>query len=165
MSTETEHADQLRAARLRVTRPRIAVLGAVHDHPHADTDTIFGAVRAELPDVSRQAVYDVLRRPDRRGPGASDPAVGFGGPLRIAGRRQPPSLVCRSCGDIDDVDCAVGETPCLTPSGPEWTASSSTRPRSSTGVCAPTAAATLRDFGITTVITAQFTTPGRKCGA
>ena len=56
-----DYADQLRAADLRVTRPRLAVLEAVHAHPHADTESIFGAVRADLPEVSRQAVYDVLR--------------------------------------------------------------------------------------------------------
>ena len=78
--------EQLRTAELRVTRPRVAVLEAVHGHPHADTETIFGAVRAGLPEVSRQAVYDVLQRPDRRRPGAPDPAVRIGGPLRIAGR-------------------------------------------------------------------------------
>ena len=55
-----DYEERLRTADLRVTRPRIAVLEAVHDHPHADTDTIFSAVRRGLPDVSRQAVYDVL---------------------------------------------------------------------------------------------------------
>jgi len=52
----SDHAEQLRTADLRVTRPRLAVLEAVDAHPHADTDTIFGAVRGGLPDVSRQAV-------------------------------------------------------------------------------------------------------------
>ena len=56
----SDHAEQLRTADLRVTRPRIAVMEAVHAHPHADTDTIFSAVRHGLPEVSRQAVYDVL---------------------------------------------------------------------------------------------------------
>ena len=51
----------LRGAALRVTRPRVAVLNAVYDHPHADTDAIIGAVRADLSDVSTQTVYDVLR--------------------------------------------------------------------------------------------------------
>jgi Fur family ferric uptake transcriptional regulator len=51
----------LRAVALRVTRPRLAVLSAVHVHPHADTASIIGAVRANLPEVSHQAVYDVLR--------------------------------------------------------------------------------------------------------
>lgn len=118
MSTETEHADQLRAARLRVTRPRIAVLGAVHTHPHADTDTIFGTVRAELPDVSRQAVYDVL---------AALTSVGLvrkiqpsGSVARYESRvgDNHHHLVCRVCGKIADVDCAVGEPPCLTPPDP-----------------------------------------------
>jgi len=56
----SDFAEQLRTADLRVTRPRVAVLEAVHGHPHADTDTIFSAVRSGLPEVSRQAVYDVL---------------------------------------------------------------------------------------------------------
>ncbi|MGA7053042.1 MAG: transcriptional repressor, partial [Mycobacterium sp.] len=60
MSSPAEFAEQLRMADLRVTRPRLAVLEAVHAHPHADTETIFSAVRSGLPDVSRQAVYDVL---------------------------------------------------------------------------------------------------------
>ena len=55
-----DYADQLKLADLRVTRPRLAVLEAVYSHPHADTETIFSAVRIELPEVSRQAVYDVL---------------------------------------------------------------------------------------------------------
>ena len=52
---------QLRAASLRVTRPRLAVLAALRDHPHVDTDTVIALVRAEHPAVSHQAVYDVLR--------------------------------------------------------------------------------------------------------
>ena len=51
----------LRGVELRVTRPRVAVLSAVHDHPHADTDSIIGVVRDDLGEVSHQAVYDVLR--------------------------------------------------------------------------------------------------------
>lgn len=60
VSSIPDYAEQLRTADLRVTRPRVAVLEAVNAHPHADTETIFGAVRFALPDVSRQAVYDVL---------------------------------------------------------------------------------------------------------
>ena len=106
----------LRRAQLRVTRPRVAVLDAVHTHPHADTDSLIGAVRTDLGEVSHQAVYDVLRA------------------LTIAGlvRRIQPTgsvaryearvgdnhhhVVCRSCGVIADADCAVGDTPCLTAS-------------------------------------------------
>jgi Fur family ferric uptake transcriptional regulator len=92
------------------------VLSAVHANPHADTDAIVGVVREDIGQVSTQAVYDVLR------------ALTSAGLLR---RIQPAGsvaryesrvgdnhhhLVCRSCGTILDVDCAVGEAPCLTPS-------------------------------------------------
>ncbi|HEX6351800.1 Fur family transcriptional regulator [Actinophytocola sp.] len=116
MSATVDFEYMLRGAELRVTRPRVAVLSAVHDHPHADTDSIIGLVRAELGGVSHQAVYDVLR------------ALTAAGLLR---RIEPPGsvaryearvgdnhhhVVCRSCGAIADVDCAVGEAPCLTAS-------------------------------------------------
>ncbi|MDR0358779.1 MAG: transcriptional repressor, partial [bacterium] len=94
-------------------RPRVAVLSAVHALTHADTNAIIGSVRRDLPEVSHQAVYDSLQA------------------LTAAGlvRRIQPSgsvarydervgdnhhhVVCRSCGLIADVDCAVGEAPCL----------------------------------------------------
>ncbi len=116
VTSVSDLSDQLRAAQLRVTRPRIAVLDAVHSHPHADTDTIFGAVRTGLPDVSRQAVYDVL---------AALTAAGLvrriqpsGSVARYEARvgDNHHHMVCRSCGVIGDVDCAVGDAPCLTPS-------------------------------------------------
>jgi Fur family ferric uptake transcriptional regulator len=106
----------LREVALRVTRPRVAVLSAVHEYPHADTDSIIGVVREDLSGVSHQAVYDVLR------------ALTASGLLR---RIEPPGsvaryearvgdnhhhVVCRSCGFIADVDCAVGAAPCLTAS-------------------------------------------------
>lgn len=96
-----------------MTRPRVAVLDAVHSFPHSDTETVLAAVRAALPEVSRQAVYDVLA------------ALTDAGLLR---RIQPSGsvaryearvsdnhhhIVCRGCGAIADVDCAVGEAPCL----------------------------------------------------
>jgi Fe2+ or Zn2+ uptake regulation protein len=106
----------LRQADLRVTRPRVAVLGAVHELPHADTDTLIAAVRRELPEVSHQAVYDSLH---------TLTAVGLvrrikpsGSVARYESRvgDNHHHLVCRSCGVIVDVDCAVGEAPCLTAS-------------------------------------------------
>jgi Fe2+ or Zn2+ uptake regulation protein len=111
--------DLLRDAALRVTRPRIAVLEAVHSHPHADTETIFATVRTDLPEVSRQAVYDVLN---------ALTAVGLvrriqpsGSVARYESRvgDNHHHVVCRSCGVIADVDCAVGEAPCLTASDPD----------------------------------------------
>jgi Fur family ferric uptake transcriptional regulator len=106
----------LRGVDLRVTRPRVAVLSAVHDHPHADTDSIIGVVREALGEVSHQAVYDVLhaltgagllRRIQPRGSVARYEA-------RVGDNHH--HVVCRSCGAIADVDCAVGTTPCLTAS-------------------------------------------------
>lgn len=107
---------RVREAGLRVTRPRVAVLAAVHDAPHADTATILEAARLQLGEVSHQAVYDVLN------------ALTDAGLLR---RIQPPGslaryearvgdnhhhVVCRRCGSVADVDCAVGHAPCLTAS-------------------------------------------------
>jgi Fe2+ or Zn2+ uptake regulation protein len=116
MPAVTELERMLRGASLRVTRPRVAVLAAVHEHPHADTQSLVGAVRGQLGDVSQQAVYDVLN------------ALTDAGLVR---RIHPPGsvaryesrvgdnhhhVVCRSCGVIADVDCAVGSSPCLTAS-------------------------------------------------
>jgi Fur family ferric uptake transcriptional regulator len=111
-----DYADQLRAADLRVTRPRLAVLEAVHSLPHADTETIFGAVRSDLPEVSRQAVYDVLAA--LTGVGLVRKIQPSGSVARYESRvgDNHHHVVCRSCGVIADVDCAVGEAPCLTPS-------------------------------------------------
>ena len=106
----------LRGADLRVTRPRVAVLAAVHDHPHADTDTIIGTVRDEIGDVSTQAVYDVLRALTTAGlVRRLEPA---GSVARYESRvgDNHHHVVCRTCGAISDVDCAVGDTPCLTAS-------------------------------------------------
>jgi Fur family transcriptional regulator, stress-responsive regulator len=116
MPTGSELEGMLREAALHVTRPRVAVLAAVHDHPHADTHSILGLVREKLGGVSQQTVYDVLR------------ALTDAGLVR---RIHPPGsvaryesrvgdnhhhVVCRSCGVIADVDCAVGAAPCLTAS-------------------------------------------------
>ena len=86
----------------------------MHEHPHADTDTIIGAVREHLGEVSHQAVYDVLRALTAAGlvrriqPSGSVARY----ESRVADNHH--HIVCRSCGVIADVDCAVGDTPCLT---------------------------------------------------
>jgi Fur family ferric uptake transcriptional regulator len=116
VTSVSDLSDQLRAAQLRVTRPRIAVLDAVHSHPHADTDTIFGAVRTGLPDVSRQAVYDVLHALTAAGLVRRIQPSGSVARYEARVGDNHHHLVCRSCGVIGDVDCAVGDAPCLTPS-------------------------------------------------
>ena len=106
----------LRGVSLRVTRPRVAVLTAVHEHPHADTDSIVRAVRRRLANISTQAVYDVLRALTSAGlVRRIEPA---GSVARYESRvgDNHHHVVCRSCGDMADVDCAVGDTPCLTAS-------------------------------------------------
>jgi Fe2+ or Zn2+ uptake regulation protein len=96
MPTTAEYERMLRDADLRVTRPRVAVLDAVHGLPHADTESIIGAARADLSDVSHQAVYDVLR------------ALTAAGLVR---RIQPSGAVARYESRVGD-----GHAPCLTAS-------------------------------------------------
>ena len=103
----------LRAADLRVTRPRLAVLTAVHDHPHADTDSIIGVVREDLGEVSHQAVYDVLRVLTAAGLVRRFQPTGSVTRYEARVGDNHHHVVCRSCGAIADVDCAVGHAPCL----------------------------------------------------
>ena len=109
-----EHA--LREAELRVTRPRVAVLAAVHGHPHADTDSILRVVREDLGGVSHQAVYDVLRVLTDAGLVRRIQPAGSVARYEARVGDNHHHVVCRSCGTIADVDCAVGGTPCLTAS-------------------------------------------------
>jgi Fur family ferric uptake transcriptional regulator len=104
----------LREAGLRVTRPRAAVLSAVHDHPHADTDSILGVVRRDYGDVSHQAVYDVLRALTDTGLVRRLQPNGSLARYEARVGDNHHHVVCRSCGAIADVDCAVGAAPCLT---------------------------------------------------
>jgi Fur family transcriptional regulator, stress-responsive regulator len=104
----------LRGAAMRVTRPRVAVLTAVHDHPHAETDSIIGVVRADLGEVSHQAVYDVLRALTAAGLVRRIQPMGSVARYEARVGDNHHHVVCRSCGAIADVDCAVGYTPCLT---------------------------------------------------
>jgi Fur family transcriptional regulator, stress-responsive regulator len=106
----------LRGASLRVTRPRVAVLCAVHDHPHADTDSIIGVVREDLSEVSHQAVYDVLRALTTVGLVRRIQPTGSVARYESRVGDNHHHVVCRSCGAIADVDCAVDTTPCLTAS-------------------------------------------------
>jgi Fur family ferric uptake transcriptional regulator len=111
-----DYEQMLRGADLRVTRPRLAVLTAVYDHPHADTHSLIEAVRDELGEVSPQAVYDVLRAlTDANLVRRIEPA---GSVARYESRvgDNHHHIICRGCGAIADVDCAVGETPCLSAS-------------------------------------------------
>jgi Fur family ferric uptake transcriptional regulator len=109
----------LRGAALRVTRPRLAVLAAVHAHPHADTDSIIRAVRVQAVreghgEVSHQAVYDVLRALTDAGLVRRIQPMGSVARYEARVGDNHHHVVCRSCGAVADVDCAVGEAPCVT---------------------------------------------------
>lgn len=116
MLATSKSEELLRETGLRVTRPRISVLNAVNDHPHADTSTIIDAVREDLGEVSHQTVYDGLQA--LTGAGLVRHIEPPGSVARYESRvgDNHHHVVCRSCGAIADVDCAVGEAPCLTPS-------------------------------------------------
>jgi Fe2+ or Zn2+ uptake regulation protein len=114
--TTPELERSLRAVSLRVTRPRVAVLRAVYEYAHADTNAIIGHVRGDLEDVSAQAVYDVLRV--LTDAGLVRRIVPPGSVARYESRvgDNHHHIVCRSCGAIEDVDCAAGRAPCMAPS-------------------------------------------------
>jgi len=109
-------ADELRGAGLRVTAARVALLETVRDGDHLGIEAITSGVRERVGHVSLQAVYDALHA-----------LTAAGLVRRIEPARSPPRfegrvgdnhhhIVCRSCGAVADVDCAVGEAPCLTAS-------------------------------------------------
>ncbi len=116
MTTTPELERALRGAALRVTRPRLAVLAVLREHAHATTDEVLGAVRDRLPEVSHQAVYDVLRALTATGLVRRIEPQGSVARYEVRVGDNHHHLVCRSCGVIADVDCAVGPAPCLTPS-------------------------------------------------
>jgi len=99
---------------MTVTAQRLAVLRAVSEQPHSTADDIHSIVRAELGAISRQAVYDALGAlADKQLVRRIQPA---GSPARYEDRvgDNHHHLICRACGQMVDVDCAVGNTPCLT---------------------------------------------------
>jgi Fur family transcriptional regulator, stress-responsive regulator len=116
VDTAADFQQMLRGASLRVTRPRVAVLGAVARQPHADTDTVIRAVRAELPEVSHQTVYDSLNALTAAGLVRRIQPSGSVARYESRVGDNHHHVVCRACGVIADVDCAVGEAPCLTAS-------------------------------------------------
>ncbi len=105
----------LRDRGLRVTRPRLAVLDVLTGGGHLEVDEVTRRVRERLDSVSTQAVYDVLGALTRAGLARRlEPA---GSPARYEARvgDNHHHVVCRGCGTIEDVDCVIGERPCLAP--------------------------------------------------
>ena len=112
----TDPSSVLRAHGLHVTAQRMAVLRAVGRWPHGSTERIADEVRAQIGTISLQAVYDALaaltdkgivrRIQPAGGPALFDPRVGDG----------HHHVICRTCGAVADVDCVVGQAPCLSAS-------------------------------------------------
>ncbi|KNC19395.1 Fur family transcriptional regulator [Arthrobacter sp. RIT-PI-e] len=114
---EARWSAALRTSGRRVTRQRLAVLAAVGQHPHSTADDAVAAVRAELPQITVQSVYVVLA--DLTGLGLLRRIETPHSPARYETRvgDNHHHAICTGCGRIEDVDCAVGHAPCLTP---EW---------------------------------------------
>ncbi|MGH3970598.1 MAG: Fur family transcriptional regulator [Mycobacterium sp.] len=109
-------AEDLRGVGLRVTAARVALLEAVRDGDHLGVEAVASTVRARIGHISLQAVYEALHALTAAGLlRRIEPA---GSPARFEGRvgDNHHHVVCRSCGVVADVDCAVGEAPCLTAS-------------------------------------------------
>jgi Fur family transcriptional regulator, stress-responsive regulator len=116
MTASPTPADELRGAGLRVTAARVALLETVREGDHLGVEAITSGVRGRVGHISIQAVYDALH------------ALTAAGLLRRIEPADSPArferrvgdnhhhAVCRSCGAIADVDCAIGQAPCLTPS-------------------------------------------------
>jgi Fur family ferric uptake transcriptional regulator len=107
-------AEELRGAGLRVTAARVALLETVRDGDHLGVEAIASGVRVRVGHISLQAVYEALHALTAAGlVRRIEPA---GHPARFEGRvgDNHHHIVCRSCGAVVDVDCAVGDAPCLT---------------------------------------------------
>jgi Fur family ferric uptake transcriptional regulator len=113
VGTTEDFRQMLQEATLRVTRPRMAVLTAVYALPHADTDSIIRAVRSDLPEVSHQTVYDSLNALTAAGLVRRIQPSGSVARYESRVGDNHHHVVCRTCGVIADVDCAVGDAPCL----------------------------------------------------
>ncbi len=138
--TMSDHERMSRAAGLRVTRPRLAVLSVVYSQPHADADLISRVMGEEVGRVTHQAVYAVLPASTAAGLVRRSPPLGCGTRYEARVRDDHQHVVRRSCGLTTDLDGALGDTACLT--APASRATTSATPRPSTGVDAACVAAT-----------------------
>jgi Fe2+ or Zn2+ uptake regulation protein len=106
----------LRGAGLRITGPRVAVLGALYGHSHATADELALDVRDKIGSISKQAIYDVLDACTAAGLVRRIEPAGSAARYETRTGDNHHHLICRSCGTVADVDCVVAAAPCLTPS-------------------------------------------------
>lgn len=107
--------DLLRQHGVQVTPQRLAVLRAVSGQPHITADVVAEIVRAEIGSISRQSVYDALAMLDEVGLVRRIQPIGSAALYEDRVNDNHHHLICRDCGRVVDVDCAVGSAPCLTP--------------------------------------------------
>jgi Fur family ferric uptake transcriptional regulator len=108
-----DRTELLRAHGVQVTAQRLAVLRAVCERPHGTAAEIAAAVRSEIGTVSLQAVYDALATLTDKGIVRRIQPAGSSARYEDRVDDNHHHLICRTCGRTVDVDCAVGETPCL----------------------------------------------------
>jgi Fur family transcriptional regulator, stress-responsive regulator len=106
-------SEVLRAHGLRVTRQRVAVMSALSHRPHSGAETVLTAVRADVGQVSHQAVYDVLNTLTERGIVRRIRPAGSTARYELRVGDDHHHLVCRGCGSVTDVDWATTTAPCL----------------------------------------------------
>lgn len=114
--TITTAPEAIRAFGLRVTDSRVAVYGALHSRPHASADDVYAAVVDRMPQASRQSVYNALNDFADAGLARRIEPAGRSMLFELRVGDNHHHLVCTGCGRVEDVDCAVGHTPCLHPS-------------------------------------------------
>ena len=114
-TTAVEDDARLRQHGLQVTAQRLAVLRAASSRPHSTADDIVKVVRVEIGAISRQAVYDALAVLGDKGLLRRIQPAGSAARYEDRVGDNHHHLICRTCGRMVDVDCAVGDTPCLTP--------------------------------------------------
>ncbi|MDU7361853.1 MAG: Fur family transcriptional regulator [Propionibacteriaceae bacterium] len=110
-----QDSDQLRAAGLRVTGPRLATMQIVRERPHATADAVASAVRERLGSVSKQAIYDILHALTDAQLLRRVAVDGRGSQYELERHDNHHHIVCRDCGRLEDVPCPVGTPPCLDP--------------------------------------------------
>ena len=113
---ESDPADLLRQHGYRVTAQRLAVLRAVSSRPHLTAEDVVEIVRTDIGAISRRAVYDAVGSLSDDGLLRRIQPAGSAARYEVRVGDNHHHLVCRSCGSLVDVDCAVGDTPCLTAS-------------------------------------------------
>jgi len=111
--TDATADDLIRGAGLRVTATRVAVLEALRARPHATADAVFDGIRGALPGTSKQSVYNALGDFADAGLARRIEPAGHAGTFELRVGDNHHHVVCTGCGRIDDVDCVVGEAPCL----------------------------------------------------